>query len=85
MPRRWCLAVPDLLVTPDGPGELHRLGPGGDPAAGVDDTVPTVAVPAWAKTTSTSPAVLGDTARVVRPEESAEVKVPTAVMEVAGR
>ena len=55
------------------------------PPPETDDTVPTVAVPAWAKTTSTSPAVLGDTARVVRPEESAEVKVPTAVMEVAGK
>src|SRR5580704_16933433 len=40
--------------------------------------------PPWAKTTSTSPAVLGDTPRVVSPVPLAEVIVPTAVMEATG-
>ncbi len=40
--------------------------------------------PTWAKTTSTSPTVCGDTARVVRPVPTVELKVPTAVIDRAG-
>ena len=54
------------------------------PPPETDVTVVPVALLTWAKTASTSPTVLGDTAKVVRADPSAEAKVPTAVMTVEG-
>src|ERR1700722_13414397 len=50
------------------------------PPPEIDDTLGVVVDPASANTTSTSPTVWGDTARVPRPDPSLEVRLPTGVI-----
>ena len=74
---------PDLVSTPPVPVNATALVHVATPPPDTEDTVCPV-VPTSANTTSTSPTVLGLTAKVVRAVPVWEVRLPTALMTTLG-